>query len=126
MLILLTWSFLNGEIINMNRLPLLITCSIVFFSFLQPCFSKEPTPTVQCLKRGEIGIFKGEPGKQKALVECCPGFIFIENSAHCERRIHNQDSSGGAMPAQVCSACGNGHCDPTYETHCNCPKDCPN
>lgn len=82
----------------------------------------ELAPDQHCVRAGEVyesPAVLGSPMNGN----CCKGLIPIAQYSmapgeiNCE--LFNQMGGGDS----ICSACGNGHCEP-WENKCNCPQDC--
>jgi hypothetical protein len=85
------------------------------------------TPTENCVSLGKSGpnpsLGPNDPNKNKV---CCSG-LHLEYPKNCTSA---SDITGECRNmvgcAAMCIACGDGVCDPQYETTCNCPSDCKN
>lgn len=60
-------------------------------------------------------------GKTKTLNECCDSLTPIRKKEHFDSACVAQSYTGYYF---VCANCGDGVCDGSIESVCNCPKDC--
>jgi len=93
------------------------TCSPTTFEFSDSsleCAREGESPTYLDLTTGK----KNPKGKQ-----CCSGLREIMVKAP-EASVKRGVCPGFQGTPDICSQCGNGICNSTYEDICNCPEDC--
>ena len=60
-----------------------------------------------------------DPNDPRKSRGCCPGLILKP-----PKKAYADDCHMGEGFGVLCLACGDGVCDSTYESNCNCPEDC--
>ena len=78
-----------------------------------------------CLSDGETGYVRGSPSFPNK--PCCENLTQRDTAKDCNKKC--KVACGGLIEGQitefVCVACGDKKCDRRFESHCNCPEDCP-
>ena len=78
------------------------------------------TEDKNCADLGQVGpngsLGPNDPNQD---VECCSGLILKS-----PKRAFTDECYSGEGFGTICIACGDGICDSTYESNCNCPEDC--
>ncbi len=90
---------------------------ITVFVFLSINVLAETAATKACLGLGEnpTGTSIGQDKDPKN--QCCKGLTTTSTKEAC--------GQGHGGYSGVCLNCGDGKCDRSLESNCNCPKDCP-
>ncbi len=84
---------------------------ILFFSF--------SIQAEKCLNVGDKHFVSGVPGPKGWVLpkKCCQGLVDRELLSVCGKGL-----TGGYQ--YICLKCGDGKCDKSLESKCNCPEDC--
>ena len=113
----------------MNKKSVLICILVVvlvvigYLVFIAANFGNQKIkPVASCIKAGEVYQSPAVLGEKKG--ECCEGLNVIAEYSVAPSEVNCElfQTMGGGN--SICSACGNGNCEATWENKCNCPQDC--
>ncbi|HUW22282.1 MAG TPA: hypothetical protein VMW41_06490 [Candidatus Bathyarchaeia archaeon] len=84
------------------------------------CICPKDCRDLKCKEHGEVPTTTDSGDNLD--IQCCQGLKHVTQKDFFDKNCQLKPTDDYIG---ICLACGNGTCDTQFESHCNCPEDCP-